>query len=139
MQGSPLTGDSSMFLECGLFVLPFGLVVAFGWLARRQTGTLRASVLCGAIASISSEVILVTMIGAERIHSFPTGGIPAISWSFDLVAGLQFAREHLLPDNATYLVLAAAAGAILGSLGGWIGKRRPYEGDHERRVPHDSR
>ncbi len=126
MQGSPLTGDSQVFLQCGLFLLQFGLIVAFGWLARRHTGMLHASVLCGAIASISYDVTYVVMTGAKQIHAFSNGttASPAIYWTFDLAAGLQFAWEHLLPDNLYYLVLAALSGAILGALGGWIGKQR---------------
>lgn len=122
VQGSPLAGDGRLLLQCGLFVLPFGLIVALGWLTRRHTGTLLASALCSAIAGISYDVTYIMMVGAEQIHSFPNGGTPPISWRFD--AGLQFAREHLVSDNLYYLVLAATAGAILGTLGRWIGKRR---------------
>ena len=126
--GSPQPGDpgnSHLFLQCGLFLLPFGLVVAFGWLARRHTGKLRASVLCGAIASVSYDVTYIIMIGAWQIHPFPNGGTPPVSWN--LVAGLHFAWVHLFPDNLYYLTLAAISGAILGALGGWLGKRRPQQ------------
>lgn len=120
------TGDSRLFLQCGLTLLPFGLVVASGWLAWRHTGMLRASALCGAVAGISYDVTYVIMIGAAQLHVSQTTP-HSVYTSFNLIAGLRFARDHLLPENLRYLVLAATAGAILGALGRCMGKRRPHK------------